>query len=90
MLENLNDINPQMIENAQKPNLLAAAIIYVFLKKSGMNGRGGITAKDIGAYFDVKAPAISQKASDVEFWLYTDNDLEDESDTYKFIDKDRF
>ncbi len=92
MLENLNEANPQMIENAQKPNLLAAAIIYVFLKKSGLNGRGGITAKDVGAYFDVKAPAISQKAFDVESSLYTDDAfaLENENDTYEFIDKDRF
>lgn len=92
MLENLNEVNPQMIENAQKPNLLAAAIIYVFLKKSGMNGRGGITAKDVGAYFDVKAPAISHKAFDVESWLYADDEfaLEDASDIYEFIDKDRF
>jgi len=92
MLEDLNEINPQMIENAQKPNLLAAVIIYVFLKKSGLNGRGGITAKDVGDYFDVKAPAISQKAFDVESWLYADDEftLEDESDTYEFIDKDRF
>jgi len=91
MLEDLNEVNPQMIESAQKPNLLAAAIIYVFLKKSDMNGRGGITAKDVGEYFDVKAPAISQKSSDVEFWLYADeDDLEDENDTYEFIDEDRF
>ncbi len=92
MLEDLNEINPEIIENAQKPNLLAAAIIYVFLKKSGLNGRGGITAKDVGEYFDVKAPAISQKASDIESWLYADDEfvLEDENDTYEFIDKDRF
>ena len=92
MLENLNDTHPQMIENAQKPDLLAASIIYVYLKKSGMNGRGGITAKDVGKYFDVKAAAISQKASDVDFYLYgaDEDDLEDESDTYEFIDKDRF
>jgi hypothetical protein len=48
MLENLNEINPEMIDNAKKPNLLAAAIIFVFLRKSRLNGRGGITAKDVG------------------------------------------
>jgi tetratricopeptide (TPR) repeat protein len=92
MLENLNEINPEMIDNAKKPNLLAAAIIFVFLRKSRLNGRGGITAKDVGKYFDVKPAAISQKAFDVESWLYADEEfaLDSDSDIYEFIDKDRF
>jgi len=67
MLEVLNKHNPQMIIDALKPNLLAAAIVYIYLKRNNLNGRGGITAKDLGEYFDVKASAISQKTFDVEF-----------------------
>ena len=88
MLDNLNEIYPDIIKNAKKPNLLAAAIIYVFLKNNGMNGKGGITAKDVGEFFNVSASAISQKASEVDFWLSEDD--EDESDIYEFIDQDRF
>ena len=89
MFDKLNDKRPNMIINAQKPNLLAAAIVYVYLRRNRLNGMGGITAKEVGKYFGIKASAISSKASDVEFWLYgIDNDMDDE--IYEFIDKDRF
>ena len=90
MLENLNEKHPDMITNAQKPNLLAAAIIYIYLKNSGMNGRGGITAKDVGEYFGVKGSAITQKAFDVDFRLYGMREYEEENGEYEYIDKDRF
>ena len=90
MLENLNEKHPDMITNAQKPNLLAAAIIYIYLKNSGMNGRGGITAKDVGEYFGVKGSAITQKAFDVDFRLYGMRAYEEENGEYEYIDKDRF
>ena len=92
MLSELYEIYPQIIENAQKPNLLAAAIIYIFLKNNNMNGRGGITAKDVGKYFEVKPAAISSKASDVEFWLYDNHEynLQSDNEEHEFIDKDRF
>lgn len=89
MLDRLNDEHPQMIIDAQKPNLLAAAIVYVYLKRNDLNGRGGITAKVVGEYFGVKATAISAKASDVEFWLYGMNNGSDD-EVYEYIDKDRF
>ena len=89
MLERLNDEHPNMIIDAQKPNLLAAAIVYVYLKRNDLNGRGGITAKAVGEYFGVKASAISAKASDVEFRLYGMNDGSDD-EVYEYIDKDRF
>lgn len=38
MLETLNKTNPHMIADAQKPNLLAAAIIYTYLKRNSLNG----------------------------------------------------
>ena len=90
MLNRLNDAYPQMIIDAQKPNLLAAAIAYLYLKRNNLNGRGGITAKAVGEYFGVKASAISAKTFDVEFYLYgMDDDLGDD-EVYEFIDKDRF
>ena len=90
MLETLKQNNPQMIEDAQKPNLLGAAIIYVYLKRNNLNGRGGITAKSVGEYFGVKAPAISQKAFYVENELYGLARYEQKSEPYEFIDEDRF
>jgi len=90
MLERLKDEHPNMIEEAQKSHLLAAAIVYVYLKRNNLNGRGGITAKAVGEYFGVKGTAISAKASDVEFWLHGMDDYFDEDEVYEFIDKDRF
>jgi len=90
MLETLNKNNPQMILDAQKPNLLAASLVYIYLKRHNLNGRGGITAKDLAKYFNVKAPAISQKTFDVEFWL--DNKVKplQSNESYEFTDEDRF
>ncbi len=90
MLETLNEINPQMITDAQKPNLLAAAIVYTYLKRNNLNGRGGITAKAVGEYFSVKPTAITQKTFDVEFRLYGMKDRFDKDEKYEFIDRDRF
>ena len=90
MLDRLNDKHQQVIIDAQKPNLLAAAIAYLYLKRNNLNGRGGITAKAVGEYFGVKASAISAKTFDVEFWLYGMNGGLDNNEVYEFIDKDRF
>jgi len=90
MLDRLKDEHRSVIEEAQKPHLLAAAIVYVYLKRNNLNGRGGITAKAVGEYFGVKGTAISAKSSDVEFWLYGMDDYFDEDEVYEFIDKDRF
>ena len=90
MLEILNENNPQMIQDAQKPNLLAAAIIYIYLKRNKLNGRGGITAKSVGEYFDVKGAAITQKAFDVGFWIKKKVKHKQTKALYEFIDKDRF
>lgn len=90
MFETLNETNPQMIIDAQKPNLLAAAIIYTYLKRNSLNGRGGITAKAVGEYFRVKPTAITQKTFDVEFRLYGMKDRLSKDEKYEFIDRDRF
>lgn len=90
MLERIQSEHPQMIQDAQKPNLLAAAIVYVYLKRNNLNGRGGITAKNVAEYFDVKATAISQKSFDVETRLYGLADYIAKDEVYVFTDKDRF
>lgn len=90
MLESLNENYPQMITDALKPNLLAASIVYIYLKNNNLNDRGGITAKDLGKYFDVKVAAISSKTFDVEFRLYGMKAHLKEDEEYEFIDRDRF
>lgn len=90
MLETLSKNNPQMIQDAQKPNLLAGAIVYIYLKQNNLNGRCGITAKSVGEYFDIKGSAITQKAFDVEFWLEGRAKHLRTDEPYEFIDKDRF
>ncbi len=90
MLQELNEISPFTITEAKKPELLAASIIYLYLKRNNLNGRGGITAKDVAQYFNVTAPSISQKSSDVEFRLYDLPEYEDEDKVYEFIDRDRY
>lgn len=90
MLETLYKRYPQKIYDAQKPNLLAAAIIYIYLKQNGLNGRGGITAKRVGDYFGVKSSAITQKAFDVEFLLEDKAKHIRTDKPYEFIDIDRF
>ena len=90
MLQELNEISPFTITEAKKPELLAASIIYLYLKRNNLNGRGGITAKDVAQYFNVTAPSISQKSSDVEFRLYDLPEYENENGLYEFIDRDRY
>lgn len=89
MLETLQQNNPQIIPDAQKPNLLAAAIVYIYLKRNNLNGRGGITTKNLGKYFDVKGSTITQKVFDVEFYLGFKKGSRN-TQIYEFVDKDRF
>jgi len=90
MLDRLNEEHPNIIIDAQKPNLLAASIVYIYLKRNNLNGRSGITAKAVGEYFGVKATAISEKVFTVESRLYGMDDFLDDDEEYEFIDKDRF
>ena len=89
ILETLNRNNPNMITDAQKPSLLAAAIVYIYLKRNNLNGRGGITVKDLAEHFKVKASTISQKVFDVEIYLNIAKKIKDD-EIYEFIDEDRF
>jgi len=69
LLNQLKSISPQTIKNAQKPHLLSAALIYIYLKINKLNGHGGITVKALAEYFDIKPKAITKKVFDVEFDL---------------------
>lgn len=90
MLEKLKSSHPEAIDEAKKPNLLAAAIIYLYLKKNSLNGRGGITTKDLEAYFEVKANSIFQKSSDIEFKLYGFGGMRSSMEVYEYIDIERY
>jgi len=79
-----------MILDAKKPNLLAASLVYIYLKQNNLNGRDGITAKDLSKYFEVTAPSITQKTFDVKFWLEGKAKHLRDAEPYEFIDKDRF
>ena len=57
---------PEIVENAQNVTLLAASIIYGYLRMHNLHGRRGITAKEIGDFFHIKPPAIQQKL----FYVY--------------------
>jgi len=101
MLENLKEVYVDIIERVQNPNLLAAAIVFIYVRKVGLGGRGGITAKQIGEYFEVSASSISQKVFDIEdiFEEVIDDDIfdideEETGDVWDvggtFVDADRF
>ncbi len=52
-----------MIQNALKPELISAAIVYSYLRENKLNGKGGITIKDLASYFDVKPQAVTSGAN---------------------------
>jgi len=90
ILEKLQENNPQMILDAQKPKLLAASIIFIYLKRNNLNGRGGITTKDLSKYFESPPASITQKTFDVEFYLEKKVNNLRRDEPYEFIDKDRY
>ena len=88
--EELNKLNNSMIQNAQKLELLSAAVIYSYLREYGLNGKGGITTKVLAEYFNVNSNAITSKVFDVDCIVNRSAIFqEDESDLYEFIDIDR-
>ena len=88
LLEKLKEANPDMIMVSEKLDLLAGAIVYYYVKNKGLNGRGGITAKNVATYFDTKPQSITQKTFDVS--MYLDDRASGEDEVYEFVDKDRF
>lgn len=88
-LEELNDKNSTMIENAVKPKLITAAIIYSYLRRNKLNGKNGITIKDLAEYFHVGKQGISSKVFDVDC-IINRIAIFPEDEKYEFIDIDRF
>ena len=89
--EKLNLKNNAMIQNALKPELISAAIIYSYLRENKLNGRGGITIKDLANYFDVKPQAVTSKVFDVDCIVNRSAIFgEDPDEPYEFVDNDRF
>lgn len=86
--EELSKKNKSMVQNAQKPELISAAIVYSYLREHGLNGRGGITAKELAQYFNATSNAITQKVFDVDCIVNRNAIFPDEP--YEFIDVDRF
>ncbi len=82
--------NSEKVNDAQKIELLAASIAYIYLKQHKLNGRGGITSKDVGAFFNVKPATISGKVMDIEFYLNGGKVNIRPHETYAFYDKDRY
>ena len=87
-LEELNNKKPQMIENAAKPKLITAAIIYSYLRRNNLNGKNGITIKDLAQYFNVGKQGISSKVFDVDC-IINRTAIFPEDEEYEFIDIDR-
>ena len=88
-LEELQEKNSTMIENAVKPELISAAIIFSYLRRFKLNGRGGITTKDLASYFKVGVQGITSKVFDVDC-IINRIAIFPEDEEYEFIDIDRF
>ncbi len=88
---------PEIVENAQNVTLLAASVIYSYLRMHNLHGRRGITAKEVGDFFHIKPSAIQQKLFYVYdamvgasgFWM--DGEIElPPAPKREFVDMDRY
>lgn len=89
LLDTLHETSNK-VNDAQKIELLAASIAYIYLKQQKLNGRGGITTKDVGAFFKVKPATISGKVMDIEFYLNGGKVNTRSHKPYAFYDTDRY
>jgi len=78
-----------MIENAVKTELISGAIIYSYLRRNDLNGKGGITIKDLAQYFNVGKQGITSKVFDVDC-IINRTAIFPKDEEYEFIDIDRF
>ena len=89
LFEELYKQKEQMIQNAVKPELISAAIIYSYLRANKLNGRGGITTKDLAAYFSISPQAVTSKVFDVDC-VVNRTAIFPEDKPYEFVDIDRY
>jgi len=88
LFEKLYNAKRQMIENAVVPELISAAVIYSYLRQNKLNGKGGITIKDLAKYFNVNPQGISSKVFDVDCVVNRSAIFPHEP--FEFIDEDRY
>jgi len=88
--EKLANSSTTMIENAVKPQLISGAIIFSYLREYGLNGRGGITTKQLAEYFEVKPQAITSKVFDVDCIVNRSAIFPEDEIEYEFIDIERY
>lgn len=88
--EELYQKNNTMIHNALKPELISAAVIYSFLREHKLNGKDGVTTKQLAEYFSVKPQAVTSKVFDVDCVVNRSAIFPENNGYYEFIDKDRF
>ena len=84
LLDKLFQEHPDKVNLAKNLDLLAASLLFLYLRREGKTGRGGFTAKKLASHFGVSAGGVSQKASDLDWTIFGFGALEE------FIDKDRY
>lgn len=80
--------NNTMIHNSVKPQLISAGVIYSYLREHKLNGKSGITMKDLAQYFDITTNAVSEKTFNIDCIINKSAIFPEQN--YEFIDKDRF
>lgn len=89
--EKLLNSNSNMVENAVKPEIISGAIIFSYLREHKLNGRGGITTKQLADYFGLSPQAITSKVFDIDCIVNPSAIFPEElKETYEFVDIDRF
>ena len=66
LLDQVAEENPGIIERSKKLDLLAASIVWAYLRRAGLNGQGGITLEKVSKYFGVYPGSVQQKASFID------------------------
>jgi len=65
---------PQFFDRSRNLDLLAAAIVWSYLRWVGYQGYGGITLESVAEHFGVKEGSVSQKAASIQPLLDEDDE----------------
>lgn len=63
LLHRIEKEDAKTIERSKNLDLLAASIVWAYLRWIGLNGHGGITLESVAEFFGVKSGSVAQKAS---------------------------
>ncbi|WP_456457702.1 tetratricopeptide repeat protein [Nitratifractor sp.] len=66
LLHRIEKEDPKILERSKKLDLLAASIVWAYLRWAGLNGQGGITMEMVANYFGVYPGSVQQKASSID------------------------